>query len=148
MGQTKKGLQWIYSAGTRCQQEECVPWVTAPGRVTCSTGRRLQDTQRDPWFRGAVLSFTGVYASLTRRRKLPEGGSREAAPAALLPTLHTHLSISSLWVLMSTPTDFPRSRNNRKKNIFKRCSLMISCSHVCRDTIPSVESLFIATPGI
>lgn len=161
MGQTKS-LKWMDSAGTQVPTGGMCPLGHSTWQRNATSSliswTKMKAAGHTAWPLGLVWQFSILRVFMLY---FQEAGNYHGEGARILKTpvdkphlqpsyqtQHTHLSISSLWVLVSTPTDFPRSRNNIKKNIFKRCSLMISCSGVCRDTIPSVESFFIATPGI
>lgn len=87
-----------------------------------SSLQRLQATEHELQVWYDRVSCIGVYALYTRCRELTEqeGAGRHTHPARPCDQmLHTHLSLSSFWVFISTSPDFPGSRNNiKKENIF------------------------------
>lgn len=110
---------------SRHQQKGCAVWVKPPDHChehPHTTKWRPQGVQHK------LLVLHGHHPSQrcclcfsfkTQKRTRTNGSqepSRQTKPGkSSYPMLHTHLSTSSLWVFMSTSTDFPVSRNNIKK---------------------------------
>ena len=118
--------------GLRSQQKEHVTRVKSPVQNTKSNLTWLKEGcgmhSPNPWFCMASVRFPGVSALLPRCKKLTgQEGTRNTkrwqtklTPAASHPVLHTHLSLTSLWVFISTSAEFPGSRNHIKKENIKR----------------------------
>lgn len=89
---------------------------------------RLRDAQPEPLVLYGQCPFPRSFCSAPQMQETNRtGGSPEyqtladeADPAASHPMLHTHLSLVSLWVFISTSAAFPGSRNHIKKENIKR----------------------------
>lgn len=90
---------------------------------TTTTEGRLRDAQHELSVLYGHCQFHRCLCFIYKKQEIiQQEGTRILKKPADTPNpesshqmVHTHLSISSFWVLLSTPTDFPESRNNIKK---------------------------------
>lgn len=150
MGQAQ-GLEFILQV-SRSQQKECVIWVKSPDRNARSNLMQMNEGCGtygvNFWFCMTTVSFTGIFALFTRRRKLIEQEGAEHSKHwqtnlthnVFLPKCHTLTSLS-----VPSGCSFPlqlnfleaeiTSRRKTLKNTTKKCSLTISSSSICLNTL-------------